>query len=161
MLFTVNQNTLFLFFIFLLFVNICLILFVVRNEFRMKRLLKGNHIADLEKSLISTEKELKDLRSFRAYTEKHLLELTLKVRRGARNIGLVRFNPFGQKGGTGQSFATAILNEEGDGVVLSSLNIRDRVTMFAKPLVKNKSEHELSLEEKKAIQQAHTMYDEK
>ncbi|MDP3726048.1 MAG: DUF4446 family protein [bacterium] len=150
----------FLFFVFLFLINICLIFFVVRNEFRMKRLLKGNHIADLEKSLINTEKELKDIHAFRAYAEKQLLELTSKVRRGARKIGLVRFNPFGQKGGTGQSFAAAFLNEEGDGVVFSGLHIRDRVTLFAKLLVKNKSEHELSLEEKKAIQQAHTMYDE-
>ena len=159
--FSVDQNVLFLFVLFLIFINVGLIFFVIRNECRMKRLLKGNHIVDLEKSLINTEKELKNLHSFRASAEEQLKELVSKVRRGARKISLVRFNPFGQKKGVEQSFTAVFVNEEGDGVVLSSLNMRDRVTLFAKPLVKNKSEYELSPEEKRAIQHAHTTHDEK
>ena len=37
-----------------------------------------------------------------------------------------------------------MLNEEGDGVVFSSLYSRERMSIFAKPIKNNKSEYELS-----------------
>ena len=67
----------------------------------------------------------------------------------------VRFNPFkGTGAGGNQSFATALLNENGDGVVLSSLYSRERVSVYAKPVQKFSSEYELSGEEKQAIKSA-------
>ena len=47
-----------------------------------------------------------------------------------------------------------MLNEEGDGVVLSSLYSRERMSIFAKPIKNNKSEYELSAEEKEVLKKA-------
>ncbi len=43
------------------------------------------------------------------------------------------------------------MNDEGNGVVMSSLYARDRMSIFAKPIVKGKSEFELSSEEKEVL----------
>ena len=47
-----------------------------------------------------------------------------------------------------------MLNEEGDGVVFSSLYSRDRMSIFAKPVKNNNSEYELTSEEKQALEKA-------
>ena len=47
-----------------------------------------------------------------------------------------------------------MLNEEGDGVVLSSLYSRERMSIFAKPIKNGKSEYELTEEEKKLLEKA-------
>ena len=46
------------------------------------------------------------------------------------------------------------MDEKGDGVVISSLYSRDKVSVYAKPLVEGKSEYELSEEEKDVVSKA-------
>jgi hypothetical protein len=78
------------------------------------------------------------------------------LRRGTlRNVGLVRFNPFPDAGGD-QSFAIALLDAEGTGVVISSLHARTDTRVFAKPVQGSRSRHQLSDEEQDAIRQAMT-----
>lgn len=81
-------------------------------------------------------------------------ELEGLLRRGTvRNVGLVRFNPFPDAGGD-QSFAIALLDAEGTGLVLSSLHARTDTRVFAKPIQGGRSRHALSEEEQDAIRQA-------
>lgn len=76
------------------------------------------------------------------------------LRRGTiRNIGIVRFNPFPDAGGD-QSFAIALLDLEGTGVVLSSLHGRTDTRVFAKPVEGGRSRYPLSEEEQDAIRKA-------
>jgi len=70
-----------------------------------------------------------------------------------RGVGVVRFNPFTAQGGN-QSFAAAFLDEQGSGVVLSTLYARDRVGVYAKPVDNGSSSFELTEEEKEAISKA-------
>ena len=67
-----------------------------------------------------------------------------------QRVGLVRFNPFDDTGGD-QSFALALLDARGDGIVLSSLFARRETRIFAKPVQSGKSTHQLTAEEAKAI----------
>jgi hypothetical protein len=81
-------------------------------------------------------------------------ELEGLLRRGTvRNVGLVRFNPFPDAGGD-QSFAIALLDAEGTGLVLSSLHARTDTRVFAKPVQGGRSKYALSDEEQDAIRQA-------
>ena len=64
--------------------------------------------------------------------------------------GMVRFNPFHNTGGD-QSFALALADGYGNGVVLSSLHARDVTRVYAKPLVSWDSDHSLTDEERQAI----------
>ena len=76
-----------------------------------------------------------------------------KLKKSIRGLEIIRFNPFPDQG-SNQSFAIGMLNEEGDGVVFSSLYSRERMSIFAKPIKNNKSEYELSTEEKEALEKA-------
>lgn len=81
-------------------------------------------------------------------------DLEALVRRGTiRNVGVVRFNPFPDAGGD-QSFAIALLDSEGSGVVISSLHARADTRVFAKQIDGGRSRYPLSEEEQDAIRRA-------
>lgn len=71
-----------------------------------------------------------------------------------QRVGLVRFNPFKDAGGD-QSFALALLDHRGSGIVISSLHGRDVTRMYGKPVKEGKEGgYELSDEEKEAVEKA-------
>ena len=75
--------------------------------------------------------------------------------RAVQRVGVVRFNPFTDTGGD-QSFAIALLDVLGNGLVLSSLHGRADTRVFAKQVRGGRSKHQLSTEEEEAIRQALT-----
>ena len=76
-----------------------------------------------------------------------------KAARAISRVGLVRFNPF-QDTGSDLSFSAALLNDKGDGLVLTSLWGREEVRLYAKPVDKHESRYALSQEEKQALDMA-------
>jgi hypothetical protein len=80
-------------------------------------------------------------------------ELERLGQRSIQKVGVVRFNPFADTGGD-QSFAVALLDAEGNGVVLSSLHGRADTRIFAKSVQAGRSKHALSDEEQDAIRKA-------
>ena len=74
-------------------------------------------------------------------------------RRSIQRIGLVRFNPFEDTGGN-QSFALALLDANGAGVVVSSLHARTLTRVYGKAVVGGKAETALSDVESEALRQA-------
>jgi len=70
-----------------------------------------------------------------------------------KNIRIKRFNPFQEEGGN-QSFSVAALNEEGSGVVITSLYTRDGSRVYGKAIEKGKSKYSLSKEETEVIDDA-------
>lgn len=127
---------------------------LVRNEVRLRRLLRGKNARSIEDTLHQVAKELHELSSFRNTAEQRLTQTERELERSIQNVGIVRFNPFKGTSGSNQSFATAFLTKEGDGVVVSSIYSRERVSVFAKPVHKGVSEYDLSDEEREAITQA-------
>jgi hypothetical protein len=76
-----------------------------------------------------------------------------RVQSSIGRVGLVRFNAYPGIGGE-QSFAMALLDDDGDGVVLSSLQGRGEGRLYAKPVARWDSTYTLSVEEEQAIAQA-------
>lgn len=71
-----------------------------------------------------------------------------------QKIGIIRFNPFSETGGD-QSFSIALLNNEGSGLVISSLHSRERTRIYAKSIEKGKAiGYDISKEEKEAVAKA-------
>ncbi len=75
------------------------------------------------------------------------------VQGSVQHVGLVRFNPFQETGGD-QSFALALLDGRGDGIVISSLHSRAVTRFYAKPIKGGASQLSLSDEEAQAVQMA-------
>lgn len=71
---------------------------------------------------------------------------------------LVRYDAFDDMGGR-LSFSAALLDDHGDGVVITSINGRTETRTYAKPVKNLSSEHNLSEEERAAIEGAATRYE--
>jgi hypothetical protein len=80
-------------------------------------------------------------------------ELEALGERTIQKVGVIRYNPFSDTGGD-QSFAIALLDALGNGVVLSSLHSRTDTRVFAKPVHGGRSKYQLSDEEQDAIKKA-------
>src|SRR5258706_7685493 len=80
-------------------------------------------------------------------------ELEALLQQTIQKVGVIRFNPFADTGGD-QSFAVALLDAQGNGVVLSSLHGRADTRFFAKQVQAGRSKHALSDEEQDAIRKA-------
>lgn len=119
-------------------------------EIRLKRIFAGIKAKNLEEALVIAGKKLKELEETQVKIDKHLTIIDERLNKSIRSIETLRFNPFVEAGGN-QSFAIAFLNDEGDGVILSSLYARDRMSVFAKPISKGKSVFELTEEEKNVL----------
>ena len=122
---------------------------------RLTTLTQGKNGADLETTIASIAKRTKDIESFRAELEEYLYRAETRIRQSVQGVATVRFNPFEGDGmGGNQSFATAFVDEDGNGVVISTLYARERMSVFGKPLIKGDSRYELSEEEREAVRQA-------
>lgn len=120
---------------------------------RLRRLALGRN-GSIEESIAVLARDSKEMKEFRAELEKYLKLAESRLRTSVRGIGVVRFNPFTSGQGGNQSFATAFLDEQGSGVVFSTLYSRDRVGVYAKPVEGGASTFELTDEEKMAIDRA-------
>jgi len=126
---------------------------MIMTEKRLKRFFLGKKAKDLEDTIEILEDSIAKLKNAKEKTEKDIIEINQKLRKSIRGLETIRFNPFPDQG-SNQSFAIGILNEDKDGVVISSLYSRERMSIFAKPIKNGKSEYELSIEEKEALKKA-------
>jgi len=126
---------------------------IIVTEKRLKRFFLGKKAKDLEDTIINLENNITDLKKAKEDIQKDIITINTKLKKSIRGLETIRFNPFPDQG-SNQSFAIGMLNEEGDGVVFSSLYSRERMSIFAKPVKNNKSEYELSAEEKEVLQKA-------
>ena len=129
------------------------VVWIVITEKRLKRFFLGKKAKDLEDTIISLETEINKLNKAKENFEKEIALVNTKLRKSIRGLETIRFNPFPDQG-SNQSFAIAFMNDEGNGVVMSSLYARDRMSIFAKPIVGGKSAFELSTEEKEVLDKA-------
>ena len=123
------------------------------TEKRLKRFFLGKKAKDLEDTIIALENDISQIKKAKESMEKDIALMNAKLKKSIRGLNTIRFNPFPDQG-SNQSFAIGMLNEEGDGLVISSLYSRERMSIFAKPVKNGKSEYELSAEEKQALEKA-------
>ena len=136
-------------------VIILLLLFwIIRLEITLQKLLHGK-AGTLDDVIADMKSNIDYLKKYSQNNTKKLEVVDKKLKKTVSGNETVRFNPWkGDGSGSNQSFATAFINSEGDGVVISSLYSRDHVSVFSKPIKNMSSEYELSTEEKTALQKA-------
>lgn len=134
-------------------VVIILLVWIGLLEHRLKKFFAGTKAKNLEEVMLILGAQVKSLNEVQGKIDKHLITIDGRLDASVRNIQTIRFNPF-LDAGSNQSFAIALLNDKGDGLILSSLYARDRMSIFAKPIVNGKSEFELSVEEKEVLKKS-------
>ena len=150
MLLTISTET-------IIFLGVVLILFIwiVRLELRLRRLTKGADGKSLEGNIRKMGENITSLEEFRSEVRTYLDKVEKRLSQSIQGTATVRFDAFSGTGEGGrQSFATAFIDENGDGVVLSSLYRRDNIGVFAKPIKRNFSVYGLTEEEKEVLKKA-------
>ena len=132
---------------------IIILLWILMIELRLKRIFSGTNARNLEEMIVIVGKKIKKIEETEMKIDKHLVTIDSRLNKSIRSVETIRFNPF-IDAGSNQSFAIALMNDEGNGVVMSSLYARDRMSIFAKPIINGKSEFELSSEEKEVLEKA-------
>lgn len=129
-----------------------LLIWIIILEVRLRRFMRGENGANLEGVMRDVLGRYDEFENFQKEMARALTTIDTRVKTAARGVGTVRFDAFSGDGSGGmQSFATALVSEDGEGVVISSLHARASTRIFAKPVRAFNSEHELTEEEQKAI----------
>lgn len=121
-------------------------------ESRLKKFFRGKKAEDLEEILQSISNDLKNLQSSQEKTENYLKEVEERLKKSLKQVGIIRYNPFGETAGSNQSFSIAFCDERGNGAVVSGIYTRENIKLYAKPIKEYKSEYTLTPEEEEAIQ---------
>lgn len=148
-----NTSTLYIFFGVSGILFLVVLFWAVSTEKRLKRFFVGKKAKDLEDTIFALQDEISKLKVAKESTERELAVIQEKLKKSIRGLETIRFNPFPDQGGN-QSFAIGMLNEEGSGVVISSLYSRDRMSVFAKPVKEGKPLYDLTAEEREALAKA-------
>jgi hypothetical protein len=122
-------------------------------EHRLRSLFRGQKGQSLEKVIQDMQNRLNSHNAQAVKNSNDINNLSNRLRSRIRNVSTLRFKPF-EDAGSNQSFAIAMIDDDANGVVLSSLYTRDRMSVFAKPIKSGKSEYELTNEEKSVIEGA-------
>ena len=134
---------------------IVIILWILRLETKIKNIPSIKHNQNLNNQINLLQKNIENLNEFENQTNLEIKSINDEIKKTIKGISTIRFNPFkdGSVGGN-QSFASAIVDDHGNGVIISSLYSRERVSVFAKPIKNWTCEYELSEEEKESLQKA-------
>lgn len=134
-----------------LFVAAIISLFVsLTLSVKLSKFMKGENGASLEPIIRTYINEIESLKSHDELLSKHAISLESRLQNAVQSVSMLRFKAF-ESGSSNQSFAIALLNEHGDGVVVSSIHHREHISFFAKKISKYKSEHELTEEEEQVV----------
>ncbi len=120
---------------------------------RLRRVLPGGEQVSLDEVMSRQLARIETLDTRVDALNKLHLELEAITQRTIQKVGVVRYNPFADTGGD-QSFAIALLDPNGNGLVVSSLHSRTETRVFAKPVQGGRSRYPLSDEEQDAIKKA-------
>ena len=133
-----------------LFIVVIYALYLDRKIYTLTR---GKTGASLEEIIQSCVESVEKIEKRNELISKHALSLDERVSHSLRNIQTLRYKAY-DANGSNQSFSIALLNEKGNGVIISSLHSRDRMSTFAKPVVNYESSYELTEEEVAVIAEA-------
>lgn len=148
------QELLPIFVLTLVLLQLFILVWLYRIQSHYNNLTKGASKKDLLSALnlfiAKSENNQNALDQLKSVVEKEIKQNRDHLQR----IGFKRFNPFTDTGGN-QSFILSVLDENGDGIVISSLHSRENTRVYAKRVIKGSSEDQvLSKEELQVIKES-------
>ena len=128
--------------------------YIIRTSGKLKNITKGAKGGDLTQILEGIiEKQNLIGKNIHEFSEK-VADIQKNQQKSFTKSALVRFNPFEDTGGD-QSFAVALLDGAGNGVVISSLHSRGGTRVYAKAVSGGKSaNYPFTKEEKEVVEKA-------
>lgn len=138
--------------IFLWLVLISIFLFKTLSHYKnlTKDVSKKDLLSSLNHLIAKAEENASDI----SKVSDLLASVIEKDKKHLQKIGFLRYNPFVDTGGD-QSFSLCLLDENGDGIVISSLHSRENTRLYSKMIHGSKAENQVfSKEEQEVIKLA-------
>lgn len=133
--------------------TIITLVLLYRLQKKLSIFMSGKSGADLEETLHALIERT-------TQNEKTLLEhkagleyIDARVKKSLRGYSLIRYNAY-KDGGGDQSFASGLIDERGDGYILSIITNRNHVGIYAKKVVGGTAQQSLTREETEALKSA-------
>ncbi|SHH99005.1 DUF4446 family protein [Clostridium grantii] len=120
---------------------------------RHNKLIRGVNNTNLEGIIDSYYEKIDYQLQENDLLKQQINKLNEKVKFCVQKAGFIRYKAF-ENVGSDMSFSLALLDENDDGIIMTSLYSRNESTMYGKSIEKGKSKYELSEEEKKALYEA-------
>ena len=105
--------------------------------------------------VLRLQARVRRLEAHRPAGDGDVADLRGEIARALRHVAVVRYDAFGDMGGR-LSFSAALIDDSGDGVVISSIHARGESRTYAKGIVAGKSDTTLTPEEQQALAAART-----
>lgn len=112
-------------------------------------------VAILIAVLVRLRRRVARLEAHRPVGAGELAALRVDIAQALRHVAVVRYDAFGDMGGR-LSFSAAIVDDHGDGLVISSIHARGESRTYAKGVVGGASDTTLTPEERQALAAART-----
>lgn len=142
------------------FLIIILFLMNLSNQSKIKklktkynRLMNGIGEGNLETVVVDCIDKVNSIAQKNKEIEYHINTIIRNMYYCIQKVGIIRYNAFDNVG-SDLSYSIALLDNNDDGIVISSLYSRDTSSTYAKPVTGGKSKYALSAEELKAIDMA-------
>ncbi len=130
-----------------------LIYLVVTLQKKLRIFMNGKDGANLETTLSDLTSSVSDIQQTLGAHKEGLEFIDSRVKRSIRGYSLIKYDAYDNAGGE-QSFASGLLDEYGDGYVLSVITNRNHVGVYAKKVIEGKPETSLTTEEQEALTEA-------
>ena len=112
-------------------------------------------LAVLLRRSADTRRRITALEQHRPAGDADLAALRADLGQALRHVAVVRYDAFGDMGGR-LSFSAAVVDDHGDGLVLSSIHARGESRTYAKGVANGTSDTTLTPEEQQALAAART-----
>lgn len=135
----------------IVFININIKLAKMTKRYR--RLMTGMDGSNIERLLMGHIDEVREVVKQVNELDQQCRNNQITLNKCMQKVGVVRFSAF-EGVGSDLSYAIALLDENNDGFVLSSIFTRDNSRTYVKPIEKLESTYALTTEELEAIDKA-------
>ena len=123
----------------------------VENKYR--KFMRGVNNKNLEELVVSYLDKVDEVKKQSDFMKVEYGDMDKRTKACLQKLSMIRYRAFDNVG-SDLSYSIALLNDDNDGVVLTSIYGRNESTTYAKPIDKGISRYELSQEEKKVLEQA-------
>jgi hypothetical protein len=127
----------------------------LRNNF----MLQGQEV-NIEEILSGLALKIRDLERGEVRINEEISKINHELHFVVQKVGTVRFNSLSDQGGN-LSFSVALLDKTHTGFVMTSMHGRDQNRIYTKAVIGGQSDIPLTEEEQQAIDQAHSVWDQR
>jgi hypothetical protein len=120
---------------------------------KYQNIFKSNDVEDIDGLVEAFSQKFRHIEKNQKRIFTELDEHASMLSQSVQHVSLYRFNPFKDMGGD-NSFVLVLLDPDLDGILLTSLTMRDTSRVYAKELKAGKSLVPLHQEEKRILQEA-------